>query len=540
MQGSKLVALVSDAALRERLRVVALGHPIAGVHASILVAPDSVAMGVRDTRRSLFDGPIAVLTYDEASALEALDAGADEAFSLEATALDAATWSHLVARARLRAGIRGQTAQRHAALAERERLCALGRLVSGVTDELHGPLNNALLSLDVLKRELDPLYEGIAQLRDLAATAQPASASELARLVAGLRVGASTPQHAHQVLSDISETCHAIALVRGDLGLQELGLAAHDPDHDRLERHEFVDLRDTLDRILRLFRSSAGKSTLIECDYAEDLPEVLAPRARIAQVLIGLLANALSSLRGVRREVHRVRVSLRADDAVVTVTVSDTGVGLGREALAQIFDRPAHERAELDHAGRELAVARYTMRSLGGDLMAESLRGEGATFVAWLPRPKQREARVSGTVPKPDFSREARRSVLVVEPHRHVLRALSHLLRERYEVLLATSGREARGLIASGTRPDAIVVNVHDSDSRLFVEWVLLERPELTRRLLLAADVSEPSGALLGLPYLETPIEPAALFRGIEARLVAPLRKTHGVVAEPSRILKRG
>jgi signal transduction histidine kinase len=564
MQGSKMVVLVPDAVARDRVRAVASAHPIAGLHASVSIAHGRIDVCVRDTRRSLFEGPLAVLCHDEPSTLLALAAGADEAFAFESFPLDGSSWMRLLERARIKAEARREAAHRLAAVSELERLCALGRLVSGVADELGGPLNNALVSLDLLKRELDPLYASMTQLRELAAAGRPASAHELAELVLHARVSASTPLRARQVLGDVTDTCEAIAQITSDLGLRDLGLHPNAADADAHERHEYVDLREALDKILRLFRRAADKHTHIERDYADDLPEVLVPRARMAQVLISLLANALSSVRSVRRDVHRVRITLRADDSVVTVTVSDTGVGLGQDVLQRIFEAGApgvceqfvdRSRAEEPRAcasGLELSVARAAMRSLGGDLMMESLRGEGATFVAWLPRPKQRNERVSGTVPKPDFGREARRTVLIVESNRHVLGALSRLLRERYEVLIALSGDEARELLHGGSKPDAILAGAHEPDSLAFVEWVLLERADLTRRLLLTTDLAEPTGELTGLPYLEKPIEPAALFRGIEARFIAPLHKARPAAINPrsraeeprpsasSRLLTRG
>lgn len=539
MQGSKMVVLVPDAETRERVRTVSLSHPVEGLHASLYIAHDRIEVCVRDMRRSLFDGPLAVLCADEPSAMRALTAGADEAFALDTCTVEGPTWLRLVQRARLKAEARREATQRLASLSELERLCSLGRLVSGVADELSGPLNNAVLSLDMLKRELDPLYASMTELRALVSAGQPVSADTLGELVGRARVSAGTPMRARQVLSDITDTCEAIAQASSDLGLRDLGLHALGPQQDA-ERHEFVDLRDQVDKILRLFRRAADKNTHIERDYADDLPDVLAPRGRIAQVLISLLANALSSLRATPCDVQRLRICLRADDSVVTVTVSDTGAGLRAEVLQNIFGGGSTGHDPQGASGLELAVARATMRSLGGDLMAESLRGEGATFVAWLPRPKQRQARVSGTVPKPDFAREPRLCVLVVESNRHVLSALSHLLRERYDVLLALSGREAEALISGGTRPDVIVAAVQERDCHGFVEWLLLERPELTRKLLLTTCLAEPSDALIGLPYIEKPIEPAALFRGIEARLVAPLRKARPVEASPTRRVRRG
>lgn len=540
MQGSKMVVLVPDAKARDRVRAVASAHPISGLHASVYIAHDRLDVCVRDTRRALFDGPLAVLSSDEPTSLLALGAGADEAFALDTFVLDGASWARLVERARRKADTRRETAQRLTAVAELERLCALGRLVSGVADELGGPLNNALLSLDMLKRELDPLYATMARLRELAGSGHPVDAHELGALVSHARVSTSTPLRARQVLADVTDTCEAIAQITSDLGLRELGLHKLAPDAEAHERHEYVDLREALDKILRLFRRAADKNTHIERDYADDLPDVLVPRARVAQVLISLLANALASVGAVQRDVHRVRIALRADDSVVTVTISDTGPGLGQHVLHRIFDTAAHGSFEQDANGLELSVARAAMRTLGGDLMVESVRGEGATFVAWLPRPQQREARVSGTVPKPDFRDESRRTVLIFEPNKHVLGALSRLLSERYEVLIALSGDEARALLRGGSKPDAIVSGMHDPESLAFVEWLLSERADLTRRLLLTTDLAEPSGELTGLPYLEKPIEPAALFRGIEARFIAPLHKARPAAIKASRLVKRG
>jgi signal transduction histidine kinase/CheY-like chemotaxis protein len=500
MPGSRIVVLVPDVATRDAVRTLASSHPIEGLHASVIVTHEELEVAVRDTRRSLFQGPLAVLAHNDAGALRALAAGADEAFSLADLKLDGRGWRRLIERAELKHEMRQEAVQRLASLSELEKLCALGRLVSGVADELTGPLQSAQVALEALKREL-ALH------------------------------GTQAPQRAQEVLAEVSETCHAISQVARDLGLRELS----QPD-DR-ERPEFVDLRDTLDGILRLFARGAAKNTHVERDYAEDLPEVMVPRGRVAQALISMVSNALTNLRGAA--VQRLRIQLRADEAVVTVTVSDNGHARTALSLDHFFE----PGASAAHAagGLELAAARGVMRALGGDLLVESLRGSGATFVAWLPRPKQHELRPSGTVRKPDaVARERKRSVLVVEPDRRVLAALSHLLRERYEVLLAQTGHEARSLLADGARPDAIVAACDEGDSRQFVEWLLLSHPELTRRLLVTSDLEGADDALIGLPWLEKPLEPAALVRAIEARFVAPLRKTGASSPRLPRVAKGG
>jgi two-component system phosphate regulon sensor histidine kinase PhoR len=85
----------------------------------------------------------------------------------------------------------------------------------------------------------------------------------------------------------------------------------------------------------------------------------------------------------------RIRVSVRKDDGVARVEVSDTGSGIPARSLPRIFERfyrvdPARSR-EAGGTGLGLAIVRHLVQSMGGEVSAESELGRGTTMGFTLP-----------------------------------------------------------------------------------------------------------------------------------------------------------
>ena len=71
------------------------------------------------------------------------------------------------------------------------------------------------------------------------------------------------------------------------------------------------------------------------------------------------------------------------------VEVRDTGIGIGPEATAQIFERfyradPSRGGDGL-HAGLGLAIVKEYVDLMGGAIDVESTEGQGSTFRVLLP-----------------------------------------------------------------------------------------------------------------------------------------------------------
>jgi PAS domain S-box-containing protein len=106
---------------------------------------------------------------------------------------------------------------------------------------------------------------------------------------------------------------------------------------------------------------------------------------KVHQVLVNLLANAV-------KFTDRGSVSLEVttpSEATVVLKVSDTGVGIAPEDIAEIFDEFVQipsQGAKPEGTGLGLAISRRLACMLGGSLTASSLVGEGSVFTLVLPR----------------------------------------------------------------------------------------------------------------------------------------------------------
>jgi signal transduction histidine kinase len=86
----------------------------------------------------------------------------------------------------------------------------------------------------------------------------------------------------------------------------------------------------------------------------------------------------------------QARVRLRRAEADAAITVSDSGEGIGSDALPHVFERFRQEDSSTTRShsglGLGLALVRHLVELHGGTVTAESPgKGRGATFVVRLP-----------------------------------------------------------------------------------------------------------------------------------------------------------
>jgi len=135
---------------------------------------------------------------------------------------------------------------------------------------------------------------------------------------------------------------------------------------------------------------SRTKLTLMR-EINADLPLVQTDRAKVKQVVINLLTNALKFT---PEGWVKIAASYdRASDRVV-IAVSDTGIGIADEDQARIFEdftqADSSSTRAFGGAGLGLSISRRLVTMLGGQLTLTSKVGKGSTFTLSVPRSMKR------------------------------------------------------------------------------------------------------------------------------------------------------
>jgi PAS domain S-box-containing protein len=256
-----------------------------------------------------------------------------------------------------------------------------------------------------------------------------ATRAELARVARMNRFGAMTASIAHEINQPL-----AAMVANANAGQRWLASATPDLDEVRaaLKRigsdgHRAAEL---VQGIRAMFRNGGQKRVLVDLnqlfcevlallqgdllerrvsvytDLSADIPQVMADRVQLQQVIMNLVTNAMDAMASVtdRQPILRVKSEIRGGDSVV-VAVEDSGTGIDPEKMDRLFDsffttKPRHGNGPVD-----LPIDR---RGHHGRLWASAGAVRNGVSVE-LPVTGDAEQRLPGLGDSPPRLREVRR-----------------------------------------------------------------------------------------------------------------------------------
>ena len=142
------------------------------------------------------------------------------------------------------------------------------------------------------------------------------------------------------------------------------------------------DLDEQIRRCILLLEKQWSEKD-IELDIDLDVVRCYANEEMLSQLFVNLLGNAIKFT----PSGGTVGVSLRQENTMVTVKVSDTGIGIPEKSREAIFDR--FYQGDTSHKsegnGIGLTLVRRITELCGGEITVESEEGKGSVFTVTLP-----------------------------------------------------------------------------------------------------------------------------------------------------------
>ncbi len=148
-----------------------------------------------------------------------------------------------------------------------------------------------------------------------------------------------------------------------------------------------VDLIEVLQAAINTIQSAANaKNIRLQTKLDPVARDVAGDAERLQQIIWNLLSNAVKFT----PNDGLVAISLKRFDAHIQIAVADTGVGIDRELLPQVFDRFRQGDSSVTRSygglGLGLAISLHLIQLHGGTIGVESPgSGQGATFTVKLP-----------------------------------------------------------------------------------------------------------------------------------------------------------
>jgi signal transduction histidine kinase len=251
---------------------------------------------------------------------------------------------------RARAAEQAQEALRHAQAVAEQAHQAKSMMLATMSHELRTPLNAILGYSELL-------------IEDAAALQQPT-------MVANLRKIHSAGTRLLTLINDVLD------LSKLEAGKMVLHL-------------ETFDVWPLLEEVQAMVQPAVRThANTLEITVADDVGLMHADPAKVRQSLLNLLSNAckFTTHGGITLQVAREKGE--ASDWYL-FHVQDTGIGLSVEQLETLFQEyvqgDASTARQYGGTGLGLAISRRFCRLMGGDIVATSTQGQGATFTMRLP-----------------------------------------------------------------------------------------------------------------------------------------------------------
>ncbi len=231
--------------------------------------------------------------------------------------------------------------KRQKILMDSQKLREIGNLTAGIAHELNNPLNNIIITADVMREGFDDL-----------------SREEIDEMMEDLVTQGERAQKIVQNLLDFARQSEA--------------------------EHEYVYINEIIDETVQLAKNQIKMQTIkLEKNLQKTLSPIYGDRKLLDQVILNLILNAIDAMPG--SGTLRIETSESDQAGFISARFTDTGTGIPQHLIGSIFNPFFTTKATGEGTGLGLSVSKGIIEKHGGDIRVESIEGQGSTFTVLLP-----------------------------------------------------------------------------------------------------------------------------------------------------------
>ena len=282
------------------------------------------------------------------------------------------------------------------------KLASIGELAAGIGHEINNPLAIIIGNLEFLLNHSLENYPHDANLQSYLQKSSLAT-DRIRRIVSGLRTFS--------------------------YGLQ--------PEIKKVDLTEAID--STLMLIVEIFRTKGISVVFHEPKFKAF---IMGDLGQLQQIVMNLLSNARDAVESCEKKA--IEITISAEGSEIVLTVKDSGVGIKKEDLANVFTAFFTTKAVTKGNGLGLAISRKLVESMKGSIGFSSEEGKGSSFFVRFPAIELQNSTVAL-----DESRVARKELcaLIVDDEQEIGEIIGLILEDLgFKVFLAKNAEEGLAL----------------------------------------------------------------------------------------------
>lgn len=251
----------------------------------------------------------------------------------------------------------------------------------------------------------------------------------------------------------------------------------------KLESHP-CRIKKCMEEIINSFSASANEKNLkIKSHIGKDIPEsIICDSSRIRQVLTNLISNAIKYTNRGEINVSVKLSSVSNENVELLFSVKDTGIGISKESVSQLFQPFTQLDASLNRkyggTGLGLIISKHLVEMMKGKISVESELGKGSIFYFTVIGKKDTENHKLEFVKKPlnfNLAKEIPLQILLVE---------DNLINQKVTVKLLKRFGYSIDVTANGSEAIEIVKNKHYDIIFMDIQMPVLDGIETTKQIL--------------------------------------------------------